>query len=149
MKNLESSSWLDRTLFLVLILIISSGIIAFVYSVAVPVTGEKFTEFYLLGSEGKADNYPEELEIGNVATVTVGVINREQEAISYTLEVRVNGKRTNSLGPFILNQGEKWEDAVSFRLETAGNNQKVEFLLLKPEQSEAYLSLYLLINVFE
>jgi len=147
MKNLMGSSRLDRVLFLVLALFIISGIGSFIYSVGVPATAEKFTEFYLLGNKGEAGNYPVELEIGEEAMVTVGVINREQETTSYSLEVSINGIRNNGRGPFVLAQEEKWEEPISFRPETVGDNQKVEFLLYKSEQSEAYLSLHLLVNV--
>ncbi|MEE8413708.1 MAG: DUF1616 domain-containing protein [Dehalococcoidales bacterium] len=143
------SSRLDRTLFVALALIIFSGIAALFYSVGVPMTAERFTEFYLLGNEGQADNYPTELMTGDEATVKVGIINREQETASYSLEIRINGVQNNTRGPFVLEQDEKWEETISFRPETAGNDQKVEFLLYKSGQSEAYLSLHLWINVVD
>ncbi len=41
--------------------------------------GERFTEFYILGLEGKADNYPDELTVGEEGRVILGIVNHEHE----------------------------------------------------------------------
>jgi len=38
---------------------------------------EPFTEFYILGPEGKADNYPTDYVLGENGTVIVGIVNHE------------------------------------------------------------------------
>jgi len=35
-----------------------------VYVIVTPKQGEKFTEFYILGPEGMADDYPTDLAVG-------------------------------------------------------------------------------------
>jgi len=52
------------------------------YVIAVPKVGERFTEFYILGLNGKAMDYPSELKLGEGGKVIVGIANREHEIVS-------------------------------------------------------------------
>lgn len=138
---------LGKTLSAALVLIILSAIAALAYNVAVPPVTEKFTEFYVLNSDGKADNYPQNLAVGQEAKVIVGIINQERETISYRIEVSVNGTLNNMIGPLVLKQAEKRQETITFQPTSARDNQKVEFLLYKSGQSEVYRSVYILVNV--
>ena len=101
----------------------------------------------MLNSEGKADNYPRDLAVGEQAKVIIGVVNREHETASYVLEVKINGTSNNVAGPLVLKQAEKWQKTITFQPATTGNNQKVEFLLYRSEQGEVYRSVYILVDV--
>lgn len=83
----KSKSKIDQALTIILVASILIAFIALIYVIATPKTGEHFTEFYLLGPEGKADNYPQDLSIGENATVIVGVVNHEYQTMNYTIEV--------------------------------------------------------------
>lgn len=111
--------------------------------------GENFTEFYILGPEGKAADYPRELTVGEQEKVTVGIINRESRVVSYRVEVMIEGVKNGEDGAIVLEHEEKWEGEVSFAPEVAGENQKVEFLLFKEGESEPYSRLYLWLDVKE
>ncbi len=50
---------LDRTLTVILLLSIIASVAVLAFVIAVPKQGETFTEFYVLGPDGKADNYPD------------------------------------------------------------------------------------------
>ena len=139
----------DTALSIVLVLAILGAVVALFYTVANPKTKEKFTEFYILGLEGGAVNYPKGLGIGEGERVIVGIINREQETVSYLVQVRIDGVKNNEVGVGVLEHDEKWEGKISFMSMVAGDNQKVEFLLYKAGQSEAYLSLHLWVDVIE
>lgn len=118
------------------------------YIIATPRPGETFTEFYLLGQQGKATNYPKELKVGDEGRMIVGIINHEQREVSYRVEVVISSKKSYEIGPVVLVDEEKWEAKVGFVPEVAGENQKVEFLLYKDGEAELYLeSLHLWINV--
>lgn len=140
-------SSLDKVLSIILVAAILAAIGTLSYVVAAPKVGEKFTEFYLLGLDGQAVDYPRELKVGEEGKVLVGVINREHEIASYWLEVRLDGVRNNSVGPLTLKHDEKWEEAISFTPSKAGDNQKVEYLLYKNGQGEPYLRLHLWVDV--
>jgi len=83
----SSSSKIDRALTIVLSICIILAVIALVYVMMTPKTGETFTEFYLLGPSGKATGYPRNLSLGENATVIIGLANHEQKTMNYTVEV--------------------------------------------------------------
>ena len=115
--------------------------------VVTPKVGERFSEFYILGKEGKAANYPKELTVGEEAKVIVGIINHEQEKMTYKLEAVVDGQMTDELGPIVLEPNGEWEGEIGFTSQVVGGNQKVEFWLYKQGQSEISQKLQLWINV--
>ncbi len=145
--RLGGQSFSDKMILAILVAVILG--VAGTAGCAMSQTREKFTEFYILGSEGEAVDYPEELKVGEGGTVTVGIINREQETVNYRLEVRIDGVNNNEKVPIELAHDQKWEEIISFTPNRAGDNQQVEFLLYKNGQSESYLELHLWIDVEE
>jgi len=118
------------------------------YAIAIPREGETFTEFYLLGQEGKAADYPTALKVGEEGKVVLGVVNHEGKEVSYRVEVVLGSKSSAEAGPVVLVDEQKWEGEVSFVPEVAGENQKVEFLLYKDGEIEPCLEpLHLWVNV--
>ncbi len=108
---LEAESGIDRLLSILLVLSILAALGALVYVIATPKTGERFTEFYILGSEGKAADYPSSLVVGERAGVIVGVSNQEHEALNYTVLV-VLANKTLFEGIIPLGHNETWEEEV-------------------------------------
>jgi uncharacterized membrane protein len=131
------SSRLDKALSVTLVLAIAATIGTLGYVIATPRVGERFTEFYILGLEGRAEDYPRELGVGEEGRVIVGIINREHETVSYRVEVRIEGVIRNEVGPIELAHDEKWE------------GQRVEFLLYRNGEVEPYWELHLWLNVTE
>jgi len=120
------------------------------YVRAKPGVGERFTELYILGVGGKAEDYPQELTIGEEGEVIVGIINREHERVSYHVEVTIDNVKNNEVGPIKLEHDETWEGIVAFTPGKPGEDQKVEFLLYKNGGSEPSAeSLHLWIDVVE
>jgi len=137
----------DKVLSIVLVAAILGALGMLIYVVAVPKIIGEFTEFYILGSEGKATNYPQRLAVGDEGKVIVGIVNHEGKEVSYQLEVRIDGEQKRNLEPIVLNNGQKWEEIVAFTVDKQGEEQKVEFLLYKLGQTEVYDSLRLQIDV--
>ncbi|AKG53566.1 hypothetical protein DGWBC_0903 [Dehalogenimonas sp. WBC-2] len=146
-KSWASQGKLDRALSVILVLAIVGAIGTLGFVVANPKVGEKFTEFYILGADGKADNYPTEITLGERAEVTVGIVNREQETTSYTVVVTINGQPATVLDSVIMVHDQRVETPVTFTLTTSGQDQKIEFALYKTDSEEPYLLLQLLLNV--
>ena len=140
---------LDRALTLVLILAIAGAVGTLGYVIATPTVGERFTEFYILGLEGKAENYPRELTLGEEASVVLGIVNHEHETTEYRVEITFDGETVEEIGPITLDHEGKWEQVLSFAPVSEGPDQKVEFLLHKGVSAELYLTLHLWINVEE
>lgn len=84
---LKEENRLDKLLTLVLVISIFIAVIALVYVIITPKVGEKFTEFYLLGPDGIADDYPKYLTSGENASVIIGVVNHEYIKVNYTVEI--------------------------------------------------------------
>jgi uncharacterized membrane protein len=111
---------------------------------------EKFTALYILGANGKAENYPTEIHIGELASVLVGVENYEYAPVNYTLHVNLGGRLLKEQY-IVLNHGNKWLNNVTFvpqltsSIAFAGaNKSKLEFQLLKDNQP--YREVHLLVN---
>ena len=85
--KLKSKSKLDKTLIIILIASIIITAALFIYVMATPRTGEKFTAIYLLGPDGTITNYPMTLSAGENATIIIGVTNHEYRTIDYTIEI--------------------------------------------------------------
>ena len=132
------------SIILVLAILGALGVLA--YAIAKPKV-EKFTEFYILGLESKAVDYPEELVIGEEGKVLMVIANREQEVATYWVEVAIEGVKNNELGAVTLEDGEKWEGTVNFTPEKVGDNQKIEFLLYRQGRDGVYQRLHLWVDV--
>ena len=137
----------DRVLIGLLVVAIIGTIGMLVYVTQTPKVEERFTEFYILGPEGKAENYPGVLVLGEEAKVTVGIVNREQEVTEYNVKILIEGQKVEEVGAIALAHEEKWEQEVSFAPTEVGEKQKVEFQLYKGGGSKAYHTLNLWIDV--
>jgi uncharacterized membrane protein len=141
------TTW-DKALSIILVLAIGGALGTLGYVIATPRVGERFTEFYILGLDGKAEDYPRELKVGEEGRVIVGVINREHETVSYRVEVRIEGVISDEVGPIVLEHDERWREIVSFTPHRAGN-QTAKFLLYKIGEVAPYRGLHLWLDVTE
>lgn len=175
--HLQLPGWegspLNKALSIILVIAILGTVGVLIYTVSSPKVGERFTEFYILGLEGKAIDYPAEFTLGvnqvvsvrygdattavngTTGRVILGIVNQEQQQTTYSVSIQIdgqpvniayNGQNVSSLNAIPLEQGEKWESEIGFAPTHTGENQKVEFLLYKDGSTEAYNSLHLWIN---
>lgn len=104
---------------------------------------------YFLVTLHRQEN-PEQIKVGEEETVIVGIVNHQQEATSYRVEVRVDGVKYNETAPVLLDNDEQWEGAVSFAADSPGENKKVEFLLYRNNDTTPHLKpLHLWVDVTE
>ncbi|MCL0065076.1 DUF1616 domain-containing protein [Dehalococcoidia bacterium] len=127
----RQESRLDRALSIVLILAIVGAIGTLGYVIASPRVGERFTEFYILGLEGKAEGYPTELTVGEEGRVILGITNREHEIMGYEVKIKIDGVLQQRIGPVELEHEESWREQVGFVPQEPGEDQKVQFVLYK------------------
>lgn len=140
---------LDRSLSVILALSIIAAIGTLVHVVTTPKVGEKFSEFYILGSGGMAQDYPNELTVGEEVELIIGIINHESVNTSYQVRIEIDGEQIEETRLVTLTNEQKWEESVTFTLTKTGDEQKVEFLLYRNNESESYLSTHLWINGVE
>lgn len=147
----SSESKLDKALTVFLIFSILLSVVTLAYVVLSPKEGEHFTEFYLLGPEGKADNYPTKYILGENGTVIVGVVNHEYSPVNYTMEIKLENKSMflpENLKHITLAHNETWEETVILTPEFEGKNMKLQFLLFnETDKSVPYRDLHLWIDV--
>ncbi len=137
----------DRVLSIALIAAILFAIGSIFYVVSMPKVGEQFTEFYILGMNGKAEGYPRELAVGEEGEVIVGVVNHEYKQEKYYVEIKMDDLVLPKEGPIVLEHEEKWEKPLSFSYPEEYENLKVEFLLYREGDDQPYRSLHLWVIV--
>ena len=86
-RDFQKEQGLDKALSVILALSILSSVVALAYVIAFPREGESFTEFYILGPDGKASGYPNEMIVGKNATIIIGLANHEHRTVNYTIVI--------------------------------------------------------------
>ena len=151
--RLSLPSWRPRSvpvliLFFVLGVAVIGALGTLGYVASLPKGGEGFTQFYILGPEGRAENYPKGVVVGAETEALVIIINREHETTNYRIQVKIDGVEEIEIGPLQLEHDNKWEGVVRFSMDKVGDNQRIEFLLYRDDEGKPYLEpLYLWINV--
>lgn len=147
----EPSSRTDKALAALLAISILASLGSLAYVIGNPRGEEAFTEFYILGPDRVAENYPTEYTPGSSGTVIVGITNHEYRTVDYTMEIRL---KNHSLPlpedqKYIkLGHNESWEEPVTFTPFVEGKNMKLEFLLFnETEKNVPYRNTHLWINV--
>jgi len=128
------------------------GLFGVVYVALTPQqTTDPYTEFYVLGAEGNASDYPTNLTVDEQATVTVGVVNHEQQRMTYTLLVRADD-RTLVTRTLTVQRDRRWEAPVSYAVARPGRIS-VRFMLYRGDEPSIgampYRQLRLWTNVSE
>jgi uncharacterized membrane protein len=137
----------DRILTGILIFSIALAIGMLYFVITTPKIGERFTEFYILGPEGKAENYPTILRNNSPAVVLVGVVNHEYVTINYTVRIALDSEILTDTW-FMSGHNQTWEKNLTFVPDREGTDMKLEFLLYKEDNFTApYRDLHLWVNV--
>jgi uncharacterized membrane protein len=136
----------DKILTAILIISIVLALSVTVYVIIMPKEGEKFTEFYVLGPGGMAEDYPTNLTVGEEGEVFIGVVNHEYANTSYQLKVRLDEAAINEKDIELMHN-ETWESPFKFKARKKGEDQKLEFLLYKVGEEGIYRSLHLWVDV--
>ena len=116
----------------VLTICLITGFAVFIsYTLAKPPERQPFTEFYILGIENRADNYPLALQLGEEGVVIVGIVNHEHEATDYRIEVIAGNNELYKSLPIELKPEETWHREIKFTPEQVAKRQRIEFRLTK------------------
>jgi uncharacterized membrane protein len=88
----------DKALIVILIVVIIITLATFAYVAINTKPVKTYTEFYLLGPDGMALDYPKDLIKGENATVNIGITNHEDKTMDYTIEIWLLNQTTGSDG---------------------------------------------------
>ena len=163
--NWKEYSTLDKMLVLALVASIILAAWTFAYVMLAGRQGDKFTEFYILDENGKADNYPTRLNATEQGAVIVGVVNHEFSTVNYSVKIVLvtvqyaynasTGRndtielanQTLDFRSAVLGHDSVWEWPFNFTISQPGD-YKLRFLLYKDAYLlEPYRSLHLWIKV--
>jgi len=147
--NWVGISKLDRGLSVLLAVAIVAALVSLGYAVAAPKQGERFSEFYILGIEGKAEDYPWQVLLGEPVEVVIGAVNHEHLPTSYQVAITIDGVEKKRVDIGVLAHEEKQERRVSIIPRSLGENRKVDFHLYKNGEHEPYFEdpLHLYVDV--
>jgi uncharacterized membrane protein len=147
----QEESRLDRVLTVILLLSIIASVTVLAFVIAMPRQGEKFTEFYILGPGGKAENYPERINLGESGPIIVGVVNHEYRNVTYDLVVALNDSNNITrlrTERFELADNRTWQQTLPIQPDHAGDNMQLQFLLYADGNMTApYRDLHLRVTV--
>ncbi|MBI4303754.1 MAG: DUF1616 domain-containing protein [Chloroflexi bacterium] len=138
---------LNKILIVVFSVVLLAIIGALIYVKQQPAVGESFTDFYILGRNKDASEYPTELTLGEEGRVTLVVENHEKRAASYRVEVLLGDRIIKTDDNILLDDGQKWESDILFRPSVTGVRQPLRFLLFMDGGEQVYRSLTLWVDV--
>lgn len=105
---------------------------------------ETFTTLYILGADGKAENYPVNFSTSDPISIIVGIENYENTDVNYTLQVNLDDITLDEI-ELTLGHGEKWEQELALApTKFKQGKQRLEFTLYKEDVGNfAYRSVHL------
>ena len=138
----QEGSRVDRILTIVLTLSILIAVVTTICVIAVPKEGERFTEFFILGDQQKAGDYPDQITVGEQYPLHIGVGNHEYRPVTYMIRTygmlmefdnTTNTSRIMSMDPLwqhslTLAHNETALITYNLSVEKSGYN-RIEFLL--------------------
>ncbi len=142
-------SRLERLVYGLLVVALLLFAIGAVAIIVTPKPGERLTEFYILGPEGLAENYPREVILGQAFTVTVGINNLEGTWAVYRVEVSDGQALIGGYDQVFVNPDSTDERSLSLVPTLTGEDVKIEFRLYRAPSVEPYRQLHLFIRVKE
>lgn len=143
-KVKEEPTDIEKALIIALVgsIIIASGMLIYAKLTR---EEEKFTELYILGEGGKAEDYPSDLYILENNSIIVGVENHEQQVMNYTLRVKM-GNYLLEEREITLGHQDKWKEKLDLTPRHLGRHLKLEFALLRGESERPYRSVHLWVD---
>lgn len=101
----------------VLLVVAAAGVVYLAVTPGLP--SEPYTEFYILGADGEARDYPTNLSVGEQGEVVVGIVNHERKPMTYTVVLALEESVLEST-TVSLEQEETWENRFDFTIDDPG-----------------------------
>ncbi len=164
LNNLWPEDKTEKTFVLVIVVILVLSSCALAYVLLTPSEGEKYTELYILDSNGTTENYPVNMTINDTATILVGIKCHEYRPVNYRIVIGIENASTvndynnwtqtfsftstNSVGRDItLDHGWVFEENISFNIPNPGRYKVVWQLFIDGELSDYEVHLWVDVNV--
>lgn len=147
MPNLQALPRIDKILVITVLIAIIAVASLTVYIASAPKIGEPFTEFYLLGPDGKLADYPVNLTLSENRTVILGITNHEYTPVVYNIDILFGNQTVQTISGIQLDHEESWSQNYTFVPHAASERAKLGFQLFKDDSQQPYRNLHLWITV--
>lgn len=114
-----------------------------------PIPSQEFTEFYILGPDGRVNDYPTMMMVGRANRLNIGVVNREGGDRTYHLVVLQDGAPIGSAGPLTLGHGQRWEGQVEVIPTMPAQGSRLEIHLFRDSEVNPLHKLRLVVDVID
>lgn len=104
------------------------------------------TAFYVLGKNGRLENYPRTLTPGERFQLTLGITNRSAASQTYTIRFPFEKKYDHLLVP-MLKPGATWQVPVSLTAPPGNGKTELDFDLYRSDTSRLYRHLRLFVQI--
>lgn len=137
-------------------LVLGLGLLSALLFIAdLTIPGQRYTEFYVLGAEGRLDSYPGTLQANQTFALTIGVNNNEGRGRSYSVRALSEGDQASIpeqlLGdPYVLPSlatGESWQGELRLLAPAQSGEHVLTLHLYREGDKEPYRTLYLNVSV--
>lgn len=140
----------DQILTSLLVLLLLFSILGVTYIATLPGGSDtSYSEFYILGPEGNAGNYPTNLTPGETGEFILGITNNEHQDMVYTIRIVQDGDLIEERSVEVTDQN-TWEDEFQFSINEEGTH-KLEILLFVEDSTESsngpYRDLHLWVTI--
>jgi uncharacterized membrane protein len=133
----------------VVLIVALAGVLYF--SLTPGAEADPYTEFYILGPDGNASDYPTTLSPGETGELVGGITNNEHRPMTYTVVVMLDNESVTERTVEVLD-GETWEGELRFTPDEAGVKQLDVLLYVGADPNpddEPYRKLELVVDVSE
>ena len=137
----------DLALGLILTLAVVAVVGVLAWKVQQPRPEDAFTQFYVLGEQGKLQDYPVDLRVGVAQGYNVGVANHENETMTFTIRAFLGDVQAGSLDLQALEDGQTWDGEINVTPTALSKSQKLEFRLYRGPADSVYRSVHLFVDV--
>lgn len=134
------------------LVLIAVGVVVLLTAVS---TQERATEFYMLSEAGLAENFPHQTTVDTPIGLILGIHNEEATAQTYRIEIVQRDVWTDTqtvlqiIEDISLASGETWQEAITWQMATAGNDQQVAIFLYADDDQLPYRELRFWLDVEE
>lgn len=143
----SAQSRMDRLLLGVVALAMMTALVAVVATALLPKPGNLLTEFYVVGSTGQAERYPQQLALDQETSLSVGIINHEGTTVTYHAEARQDDTLIGELPPVQLDDGERLETLLTLAPVATGDDVRITLVLFREDVTDPYRVLDLWVSV--
>ena len=163
-KAFRDAMLADKIMTIALICILLISVIGLAYVLVTPSDGEKYTEFYIMDSNGTTENYPLNITTNDTATIIVGIRCHEYAQVNYRVVIGIENATTindhndwnqtfiftnsSAVGrDMILDHNGVFEDNISFNIPNPGRYKVVWQLYMDGIESEYELHQWVNVHI--